>query len=107
MLWSPELVVTDAEGSVDLDLCLIVDGRVIIGEAKSNHTLKASNGTQEAAARLVRAAQLLSADEIILATGKRAWAKDTLCAVNAAVNERWASGPRPVVTELVNVGTGT
>ncbi|MGW6586379.1 hypothetical protein [Streptomyces globisporus] len=107
MLWSPELVVTDAEGSVELDLCLIVDGRVIIGEAKSNHTLKASNGTREAAARLVRAAQLLSADEIVLATGKRAWAKDTLCAVNAAVNERWASGPRPVVTELVNVGAGT
>ncbi|SHH33103.1 hypothetical protein [Streptomyces sp. 3214.6] len=107
MLWSPELVVSDAEGSVELDLCLIVNGRVIIGEAKSNHTLKASNGTQEAAARLVRAAQLLSADEIVLATSKRAWAKDTLSAVNTAVNERWASGPRPIVTELVGVGACT
>ncbi|MFD5862803.1 hypothetical protein [Streptomyces chartreusis] len=107
VLWSPELQVIDAEGTVELDLCLIVDGRVIVGEAKSNRTLKASNGTQEAAARLVHAAQLLSADEIVLATSKKAWARGTLSAVNTAVEEGWTRGPRPVVTELVAVGAAT
>ncbi|WP_327593403.1 hypothetical protein [Streptomyces chartreusis] len=107
VLWSPELTVTDDKMTVELDLCLIVDGRIIVGEAKSNHTLKASNGTREAAARLVHAAQLLSADELVLATSKNAWAKDTLSAVTTAVQDGWTSGPRPVITELVKVGAPT
>ncbi|MFC8360823.1 hypothetical protein ACFUIY_13220 [Streptomyces griseorubiginosus] len=107
VLWSPELVVTDNDGEFEIDLCLIIDGRIIIGEAKSNHTLKASNGTQEAAARLVHAAQLFSADEIVLATSKSAWARDTVSAVTKAVTEGWTRGPKPVVTELVSVGAST
>jgi hypothetical protein len=105
VLWSPELEVTHAEGSIELDLCLIVDGRIIVGEAKSNNTLKADKGTQEAATRLVYAAQLLTADEIVLATSKHAWARGTRAAVTQAVENQWEHGPRPIVTEMVNVGT--
>ncbi|MGW3291392.1 hypothetical protein ACWDR3_42870 [Streptomyces sp. NPDC001002] len=105
VLWSPELNVTHADGSIELDLCLIVDGRIIVGEAKSNNTLKASKGTQEAAARLVHAAQILTADEIVLATTRPAWARGTRAAVEQAVENQWAHGPRPIVTEMVNVGT--
>ncbi|WP_406073139.1 hypothetical protein [Streptomyces virginiae] len=104
VLWSPELEVTDDSGSIELDLCLIVDGRIVVGEAKSNNTLKAGKGTQEAAARLAHAAYLLSADEVILATSKSSWARGTRDAVAAAVESRWGGGPRPVVTELVDVG---
>jgi hypothetical protein len=103
VLWSPELKVTHAQGCIELDLCLIVDGRIIVGEAKSNNSLKAGKGTQEAAARLVQGAQLLSADEIVLATSERAWAKGTRSAVMKAVNEGWQSGPQPIVTELINL----
>ncbi|MER7179119.1 hypothetical protein ABT404_06495 [Streptomyces hyaluromycini] len=107
VLWSPELAVTDAEGEIEIDLCLIIDGRIVVGEAKSNHTLKAGNGTREAAARLVHAAQLLSADEIVLATSRKAWSKGTLAAVTTAVARGWTRGPQPVVTELVGVGALT
>ena len=105
VLWSPELEVTDDIGSIELDLCLIVNGKIIIGEAKSNNTLKAGKGTQEAAARLVHAASLLSADEIILATSTSSWRRGTRDAVENAVDGHWISGPRPNVTEMVNVRT--
>ncbi|MCC9711811.1 hypothetical protein E4N62_45340 [Streptomyces sp. MNU76] len=103
VLWSPELKITDAEGAIELDLCLIIDGRIVIGEAKSNNTLKARKGTREAAARLVHAAQLLSANEIVLATSARAWAKDTISTVTQAIEDSWTKGPRPTVTELIDV----
>lgn len=105
VLWSPELEVTDSDGSIEIDLCMVIDGRIFVGEAKSNNTLKGKKyGTQESAARLVRAAQHLSADEIILATSANAWARDTRAAVVRAVEDGWRSGPRPAVTEMLSVG---
>ncbi|MGW4049508.1 hypothetical protein ACWENA_01630 [Streptomyces sp. NPDC004779] len=105
MLWSPELEVTGDNESIELDLCFIVDGRIVVGEAKSNNTLRSGKGTQEAAARLAHAAYLLSADEIILATSTRAWSRGTRDAVVAAVANHGSRRPRPTVTELVNVRT--
>ncbi|MEV0182898.1 hypothetical protein AB0I54_26885 [Streptomyces sp. NPDC050625] len=105
VLWSPELEVTDSDGSIEIDLCLVADGRIIVGEAKSNNTLKGKKyGTQESAARLVRAAQLLGADEIVLATSQNAWARGTRAAVLKAVEDGWRSGPPPAVTEMLCVG---
>jgi hypothetical protein len=105
VLWSPELEVTDSDGSIEIDLCLVVDGRIVVGEAKSNNTLKGEKyGTQASAARLVRAAQILGADEIVLATSRNAWARDTRAVVLRAVEGGWRSGPRPAVTEMLSVG---
>lgn len=105
MLWSSEFSVVLEDDSIELDLCLIVDGRIIVGEAKSNGILKAEHGTQEAAQRLVRAAQVLTADEVVLATSCRRWAKDTYELVNEAIASHWSSGPQPRLVVLTNVGT--
>jgi hypothetical protein len=106
MLWAPEqqLVFSDGQGA-ELDLALIVGGRIVVGEAKSNNQLKTGDkGTTQAAARLVRAACVMSADEIVLATSKRNWASGVREAVEAAVATGWSSGHRPRVREMVDVG---
>jgi hypothetical protein len=67
VLWSPEFAIVDDHGEVELDIAVIIDGRVIIGEAKSNDMLAGGAKTnKKAAQRLVAAAQKLSADEIVL-----------------------------------------
>jgi hypothetical protein len=90
---------------VELDLCLIIRGRVIVGEAKSNGRLDAGGkSTSRAAARLVRAAQLLTADEIVLATSQPKWALGALTAVAAALASGWQRGPAPDIVKLTNLG---
>jgi hypothetical protein len=104
-LWAPELIVEDAAGPVELDLCLIIDGRVIVGEAKSNGRLGAgSKGTGRAATRLVRAAQVLTADEIVLATSAPNWAPGTPAAMATALSTGWKRGPAPKLIELTSLG---
>jgi hypothetical protein len=107
MLWSPETIVQDDNESVELDLCLVIDGRVVVGEAKSNGTLKAKNGPEETARRLVYAAHILSADQIVLATSRNSWAKGQLQLVERAVSNVWTRGPRPSVTCLLGVSAAT
>ncbi len=51
VLWSPELEVTDSSGTIELDMCLVIDGRIVVGEAKSNSTLSGDKGAQEVARR--------------------------------------------------------
>lgn len=105
VLWTSEFsVVTDSD-SIELDLCLIIDGRIIVGEAKSNGILKAEHGTQDAAKRLVEAAHILTADEIVLATSKERWAAGTATLVAQALDTHWKRGPRPRIRELLNVGS--
>ncbi len=104
VLWSPELAVTDDSKSVELDICIVVDGRIIVGEAKSNRKLKGDKGTEDVARRLTHAAQILSADEIVLATSQASWARDTISAVNDAVAQSWTRGPLPLIRELTRVG---
>ncbi len=103
VLWSPELEVTDDSGSVELDICLAVDGRIIVGEAKSNRTLSGRKGTEEVARGIARAAQLLRADEIVLATSRAAWARNAINAVQDAVSQSWTRGPQPLIRELTRV----
>ncbi|MGY0234018.1 hypothetical protein [Longispora urticae] len=105
VLWSSEFSVIDDKDSIELDICLIVDGSIIVGEAKSNGTLRADHGTQEAAQRLVRAAQILTADQIVLATSRADWARDTYELVAKAIDSTWLRGPKPQLIELAGVGT--
>jgi hypothetical protein len=93
---------------VELDLCLIIGGRVIVGEAKSNGRLDAAGkGTSRAAARLVRAAQLLTADTIVLATSQPHWAAGAPTAVAAARANSWQRGPAPDIVEVTSLGTSS
>lgn len=104
VLWSPELGVTDGSGSVELDICLIIDGRITVGEAKSNTTLSGRKSTNQAARGLAHAAQLLSADEIVLATSQETWPRNEINAVQDAVSQSWGRGPQPTIRELTRVG---
>jgi hypothetical protein len=105
LLWCPELEITDATGSVEIDICAVVDGRIVIGEAKSNATLRGDKGTEDVAKGLAHAAQVLSADEIVLATSRTRWAKDVVSTVRDAVSKSWARGPQPAINELTRVGS--
>ncbi|MER7457653.1 hypothetical protein [Micromonospora sp. NPDC126480] len=106
VLWSSEFSVIDNQESIELDLCLIVDGNIIVGEAKTNGTLRAEHGTQKAAKRLVRAAQILTADQVVLATNRDSWSRDTYGLVKQAIETNWERGPKPRLVELVRVGIG-
>jgi hypothetical protein len=95
LLWAPELLVESNGEEAEVDLCLIIDGRIVIGEAKSNSRLNtADKGTARAATRLVRAAHILSADEIMLATAQPSWALP-VCR-SAAQTSRHSLGGEPI-----------
>jgi hypothetical protein len=95
-LWAPELIIAHTTGTVELDICVIVHGHVVVGEAKSNGRLESSDkGTGRAATRLIQAAQLLNADEIVLATSEPAWAPGAITAVQTALAAGWRTGPTP------------
>ncbi len=108
LLWAPELLVESNDGqSAELDLCLIIDGRIVVGEAKFNSRLAtADKSAGKAAARLVRAAHLLSADEIVLATSRPAWTPGARRAMEQAIAAHWPIGPKPKLSELTSVGAG-
>jgi hypothetical protein len=107
MLWSPELEITDDTGSVEIDICTILDGRIVIGEAKSNATLRAEKSPEEVAKGLAHAAQLLTADEVVLATSQTRWRNDVVSLVRNAVSKSWTRGPQPVIRELTGVRLST
>jgi len=89
----------------DILVQYVVDGRIVIGEAKSNSTLRGDKGTEDVAKGLAYVAQLLSADEIVLATSRTRWAKGVVSTVRHAVSKSWIRGPQPVIQELTKVGS--
>jgi hypothetical protein len=102
-LWAPELVVAQGRRSKELDICVITDGRVVIGEAKSNGRLDGERSRDEEARRLVEAAQLFGAEQIVLATSKQAWVDGTKAAVESVAALTWRQGREPMVVELTNL----
>jgi hypothetical protein len=105
-LWAPEQeLLVAGEGTAELDLCLIADGKIVVGEAKLNDRLDtADKGTTLAARRLIRAAHILSADEVVLATAQAAWTPGARIAVENAITELHMH-PRPKLIELTRIGT--
>ena len=105
LLWAPELLVQANGEDAELDLCLIIDGRIVIGEAKSNNRLDTADKTAvRAATGLVRAAHILSADEILLATAQPSWAPSARTAIQAAIAAEWRTGPQPKISTVVSIG---
>ena len=93
VLWMPEhkvqlpaacaLPALDAE----VDLWVVADGRIILGEAKSNGALAAAKSRRTApaaAATYERLADAFTADEVVFVTSKAKWDESTVSAVEHA-----------------------
>jgi hypothetical protein len=73
------------DDSVEIDLWGIVDGRIVLGEAKSGNELEASAAKRRTkASRLRRAAEALSADVLVLATAAGSWSEGSVNAIEQA-----------------------
>ncbi|WP_125727660.1 hypothetical protein [Kibdelosporangium aridum] len=104
VMWAPELLVNWRESQSEIDIAAIIDGKVVVGEAKSNSKLKtAKKSTDKAVSRFVGTARLLQADHIVLATTENSWAEVAVTAVEVAVKKFWTSGPLPTVSQLTNL----
>lgn len=70
---------------VEIDLWGIIDGRIVLGEAKSSSQLDSSSDERKKKAwRLRRAAEALTADTVVLATAQDSWAPSAEAAIDEA-----------------------
>jgi hypothetical protein len=72
----------------EIDLWGIVNGRIVLGEAKTGNELEKSARARRAKAQFLRrAADALTADVLVLATASKAWAPSSTEAVEEAFKE--------------------
>jgi hypothetical protein len=104
----PELELRDASGSpvAEADLIAVGDDEVIVAEAKSNDALAGSTReVRRAAAKRVRLANVLRADQVILATTRPQWSASSITEIRSAVTgHRWPAGLRPAVRLITDLG---
>lgn len=83
----------------EIDVAALVDGRLVIGEAKSIATLGNRRAANLAIAKLIRVSDLLGADEILLATtAPGPWKNnETDQLLKAMAGHRWGFGRVPDV----------
>lgn len=99
-LHMPEVVVThEGETDLEVDLWAIVDGRIVIGEAKKGDMLADTEDDELArCAALRRLARDLSADDFVMASGASRWSERTVRNVENALgpelNVIWKAGLR-------------
>jgi hypothetical protein len=95
----PEAVVhRDGYPDLEVDLWTIVDGRIVIGEAKISNRLKSTKGKEaQRCAALKGLIEDLSADEFVMATTGPGWCGRT----ETLVNEKLA--PAAKITWLTNL----
>jgi len=87
----------------EVDLWAILDGRLILGEAKKRERLESTAAKERSATRrLVEIATGIGADEILLATAASTWRAQTLVIVRAEIAN---SQPRPNLRILEGLGT--
>jgi len=89
----------------EIDIAALVDGRLVVGEAKCVATLGASKKANKAIAKLLRIGNLLGADEIVLATtAPGPWEeRETMQLLKAIAGEKWRFGRKPqlrLITDL-------
>ncbi len=68
----------------EADICLVSDGRVIVGEGKTTDTISRDQIT-----KLARAAAALTADEVHIATTKSAWTQATTDNLRSALTREY------------------
>lgn len=104
----PELELRDTSGNpaAEADLIAVSDDEVIVAEAKSNDALgrNAKEG-RRAAAKRVKLAAVLRADQIILATTRPEWSSSSITEIRSAVTGHiWPAGLRPAVRLITGLG---
>ncbi len=76
----------DGEWIAEVDLWAIIDGKVVVGEAKTDDRLDPERAKErKAASRLAQVAAAVATDEVILATTASAWNPTTITTMNAAL----------------------
>jgi len=105
----PELELRDDSGKpvAEADLIAVGNDEVIVAEAKSNDALgKNPREVKRAAAKRVRLADVLRADQIVLATTRPEWSASSLREIRSAVTGHpWPAGPRPAVRLITGLGS--
>ena len=104
----PELELRDASGNpvAEADLIAVGDDEVIVAEAKSNDALGGNpREVKRAAAKRVRLADVLRADQIVLATTRPEWSASSITEIRSAVTgHTWPAGLRPAVRLITGLG---
>jgi hypothetical protein len=105
---APELELQDASGKpvAEADLIAVSDDDLIVAEAKSNDTLAGTTRERRrAAAKRVRLADVLRANQIILATTEPQWNAPSIAEIRSAVTDHtWPAGLRPTVRLITGLG---
>jgi hypothetical protein len=100
-LFCPELRINvhgEKRNFMELDICCVPDGKLCIGEAKSNGTLAAKGvSASEAATKYRDLAVKLGATRVIFSTSSQAWDQ----ASEIAIDSSFSSLPYILVSKLV------
>jgi hypothetical protein len=105
---APEFELLNASGSreVETDLLALADRRLLIAEAKSNNSLGTRKQRLGAARKRIRVAQILLADEVLLATAAESWEDGSVEAVKQALREQsWPTGTPPQLRIITGLGS--
>jgi hypothetical protein len=94
-----------AEDPDEIDIAALVDGRVVIGEAKRIASLGTRRETNRAVQKLIRVSDLVSADEIVLATTAPGPWEDLATGQlpTATAGHRWRFGTVPRIRVLTDL----
>jgi len=106
-----ELEFLDADTGKKLaeaDLIALVGQDVVVAEAKKNGSLGTGRQAGRAAAKRVELADVLSADQILLATTADSWDQGSVDALRSAVRgRRWTTGGAPTIRIVSGLGSNS
>lgn len=95
----------DGRTVAETDLISVVDDRLSVAEVKTNADLAAGGNLDKAVLKRILAAQILRADQIILATTRAAWPPSTVKAVAEAIRTADWFGARPELRLITRLGS--
>jgi hypothetical protein len=92
---------------MELDLLMLMDGRLVIGEAKKRSSLGTGRARQQSVAKLVQLAHLLMADDVVLAsTDSTPWARGDIDLLKQRL-ENGRGHLRPKLRVITGLGSGS
>jgi hypothetical protein len=90
-LYSPELSIQpddEFKGNMEIDICCILDGKIIIGEAKSTDSLASNKqNAQQVVNRYRILAEKMRASALMFSTTEEAWETSTSAAIDNLVEQ--------------------
>jgi hypothetical protein len=106
----PELELRNASANpvAEADLIAVSDDALIVAEAKSNNALGGSpREIKRAVAKRVMLADVLRADQVILATTEPEWSASSTMEIRSAVTgHAWPAELRPDIRLITGLGSG-